>query len=58
MEKNDKLIDIENSTLSELLEEYEFCMDQWRFYSSDCFGFYIKSIHKKIVELGGWPITK
>jgi hypothetical protein len=55
MYKDKGLLDIENSTHEELLCEYELCMDLWGQYSSDCFGFYISELHRKIVELGGWP---
>ncbi len=47
-------IDIELSTKEELIAEYEECEKIWGKYSSDCFGYYIMALHKKIVELGGW----
>lgn len=49
-----QLIDIESSTKEQLIVEYEECERVWGKYSSDCFGFYIQALHKKIVELGGW----
>ena len=50
------MIDIDNSSHKELLIEYEICQDLWGKYSSDCFGFYVNALHKKITELGGWPV--
>ena len=49
-----QLIDIELSTKEELIAEYEECEKIWGKYSSDCFGYYIMALHRKIVELGGW----
>lgn len=49
------MINIEESTHEELLDEYEKCQKDWGMYSCDSFGFYISALHKKIVELGGWP---
>ncbi len=49
------MIDIKEATHKELLEEYEESEKKWGKYSSDCFGFYISALHKRIVELGGWP---
>lgn len=48
------MIDIKNSTKEQLIQEYDKCQNEWGKYSSDCFGFYIQAIHKRIVELGGW----
>jgi hypothetical protein len=48
------MIDIQNSTKEELITEYNKCEKDWGKFSCDCFGFYIESIHKRIVELGGW----
>ena len=48
------MIDIQKSTKEQLIQEYEKCQNEWGNYSSDCFGFYIQAIHKRIVELGGW----
>ena len=48
------MIDIQKSTKEQLIQEYEKCQNEWGKYSSDCFGFYIQAIHKRIVELGGW----
>ena len=48
------MIDINNSTKEELLAEYEQCEQDWGMLSCDCFGYYIKDLHKRIVELGGW----
>jgi len=52
--KEDQLIDIENSTHQELLDEWDKCEKLWGKYSSECFGFYINALHRKIVKLGGW----
>ena len=52
------MIDIEKSTKKELLDEYEKCQEEWGKLSCDCFGFYIKALHKKIVVMGGWPVKK
>jgi hypothetical protein len=49
------MIDIENATHQELLKEYEECEELWGKYSCDSFGYYISALHKRIVELGGWP---
>ena len=49
-----QLIDIKTATKDELIAEYEKCERVWGKYSSDCFGFYIQALHKKIVELGGF----
>jgi len=49
------MIDIDTASKKELLNEYEKCENDWGKFSSDCFGFYITALHKKIVELGGWP---
>ena len=49
------MIDVEKSSHKELLDEYERCEKEWGRYSSDCFGFYVQALHRKIVELGGWP---
>lgn len=49
------LIDIEKATKEELLIEYERCEELWSKYSCDCFGYYVDALHKRIVELGGWP---
>lgn len=54
----EKLIDIEAASKEELLEEYEKCEQLWGKYSCDCFGYYIHAIHKRIVELGGFPPRK
>jgi len=48
------MIDIQNVTHQELLDEYEKCQQLWGRYSCDCFGFYISALGKRIVELGGW----
>lgn len=45
------MIDIEKATKEELLVEYEKCQKEWSKFSYDCFGFYIKTIHKRIIEL-------
>ena len=49
------MVDIEKSTHKELLEEYERCQELWGKYSGDDFGYYVQALHKKIVEMGGWP---
>ena len=49
------LIDIETATHQELLDEYEKCQKDWGKNSCDGYGYYIDALHKKIVELGGWP---
>lgn len=48
------MVDIEIATREELIVEYEKCEKDWEKYSCDCFGFYMKALHKRIVELGGW----
>lgn len=54
---NHHCIDIDNSSHEELLKEHYICTgDLWSKYSCDCLGFYIKALHKRIVELGGWPV--
>lgn len=50
------MIDIENATHQELLDEYERCQELWDKYSCDSFGYYISALHKEIVKRGGWPI--
>lgn len=49
------MIDIESATYKQLLNEYSKCEKLWSKYSYDCFGYYILAIHKRIIELGGWP---
>ena len=49
------MINIDTSTKEELLKEYDEMQYLWGMYSCDCFGFYIQALHRKIVELGGWP---
>lgn len=49
------MLNIENATKEELIKEYEIVTtDIWNKYSCDCLGFYISTIHRKIIELGGW----
>jgi hypothetical protein len=48
------LIDIENSTREQLIQEYNECEKLWGKYSSDCFGFYMTALHKQISKLGGF----
>lgn len=49
------MIDIYNATKEELIKEHELMTgDIWSKYSCDCFGFYVSTLHRKIVELGGW----
>jgi len=48
------MIDIDTSTKEELIKEYNECEKAWGKFSSDCFGFYIQYLHRRIVELGGW----
>lgn len=48
------MIDIQTATKEELLKEYEQCEKDWGKWSCDSFGCYIKALHKRIVELGGW----
>lgn len=31
---------------------------RWFKYSCDSFGYYIMALHRRIVELGGFPISK
>lgn len=52
------LLDIEKATKKELIKEYKECEDLWGSYSCDCFGYYLQALHKKIVELGGWPVRR
>lgn len=54
--KNDKLLDINSATKKELLKEYEDYVKFSSNYYYDCMGYYIKALHNRIVELGGWPI--
>jgi len=49
-----KMIDIENATHKELLEEWERCEELWEKYSCDCFGFYMNHLHTAITNKGGW----
>ena len=49
------MIDIENATKEELIAEYDKCNKDWGKYGCDCFGYYIQALHKRIIELGGWP---
>ena len=49
------MIDIENATHQELLDEYKRCQEEWGKYSCDSFGYYISALHKEIVKRGGWP---
>ena len=49
------MLEIETATYNELITEWNVCQEQWGALSCDCFGFYINALHKKIVELGGWP---
>lgn len=48
------MIDIEKATKEELIAEYEKCQKDWGKCSCDCYGYYIKALHKRIVQLGGW----
>jgi len=41
------MIDIENASHKELLEE-------WEKYSCDCFGFYRNALYIAITNKGGW----
>ena len=47
------MVDINNATHNELLEEYEEIQKLWSKYNCDCLGFYVNALHKRIVELGG-----
>jgi hypothetical protein len=49
------MIDIEKATKNQLLAEYEAMEEIWGMYSCDSLGYYIEALHKRIVELGGWP---
>jgi hypothetical protein len=53
-ERRGEMIDILKSTKEELIKEYDHCEKLWGKYSSDCFGFYISALYKRICELGGW----
>ena len=49
------MIDIELATKQELIDEYDYVMNElWGLYSSDCLGFYVDALHREIVRLGGW----
>ena len=48
------IIDIKTANHQELINEYAICQEQWGRLSSECFGFYIYALHKRIVQLGGW----
>lgn len=50
----DGIIDIENASHQELIDEHESCMQLWGKYSCDCFGYYIDALHREIVKRGGW----
>jgi len=50
-----KMVDIETASHEELLSEYKACELLWGKWSCDSFGFYIAALHKRIIELGGWP---
>lgn len=42
------MIDIENSTDQELVNEYEICQQLWGKYSCDSFGYYLSALQKEI----------
>jgi hypothetical protein len=48
------IIDIQNSTKKEILAEYEECEKLWSRYSGDDLGYYMMTMHKRILELGGF----
>lgn len=48
------MIDIENATKQQLIDEYEKCLNDWNKFSCDCYGFYIGKIHSKIIDMGGF----
>ena len=50
------MIDIEKASHKELLAAYAEAEKAWGKWSCDCFGFYLSALHKKITELGGWPV--
>lgn len=56
VENSHYLIDIEKATKQELIEEYQKCQSDWGMFSSDCYGFYVDALHRKIVSIGGWDI--
>lgn len=56
LRKDSDLLDIENSTHQELINEYEKCQQLWGKYSCDCFGYYIEALGKAITEKGGWTL--
>ena len=53
-----KLINVETASKEELLKEYDKCQENWSKWSCDCFGYYMIAIHKRIIELGGFPVKK
>jgi len=47
--------DINKPTKEDLIKEYNYILeDLWSKYSCDCLGFYIKEVHIRILELGGF----
>ena len=52
------ILDIENSTITELEAEHEACMKDWGKYSCDCFGFYIKALQNEIYTKQALERTK
>lgn len=49
------LLKIRTVSKKALLKEYKECEKLWGKYSCDSLGYYMTALHKRIVELGGWP---